>query len=313
MRVIFIDTVHPVLKDMLEAKGIKCVMHHQTPQQEIEQIISNYDGIVIRSRFKLDKHFLSKAINLKFIARSGSGLENIDLDYCKQKNIICFNSPEGNQTAVAEHTIAMLLALFNNIMIADAEVRKGIWKREENRGVELEGKTVGIIGYGCMGSALAKRLQGFNCRVLVYDKYKKNFGNDFIKESNMDEIFSHCDILSLHVPLTYETHYLVNSHYINRFTKNIYLVNTSRGKCVNTSDLVDAIKSGKIKGACLDVLEYELSSFENLDKDKLPDSFNYLIASKRVVLSPHIAGWTHESYYKLSKVLADKIITYFSL
>jgi D-3-phosphoglycerate dehydrogenase len=313
MKVIFIDTVHPVLKEMLEAKGVKCIMHHQTPQQEIEQIISNYDGIVIRSRIKLDKHFLSKAANLKFIARSGSGLENIDLEYCKQKNIQCFNSPEGNQTAVAEHAIAMLLTLFNNLILADSQVRKGIWKREENRGIELEGKTVGIVGYGYMGNSLAKRLSAFNCRILAYDKYKKNYSDQYVCQATMDTIYNECDILSLHIPLTEETHYLVNKHYLNQFKKNIYLINTSRGKCVNTIDLAEAIKSGKVKGACLDVLEYELSSFENLQTEKLPEAFHYLISSKQVVLSPHIAGWTHESYYKLSKILADKIISHFAL
>lgn len=313
MQVIFIDTVHPALKEMLETKGVKCIMHHTTSQQELELMIHKYDGIVIRSRFKLDKHFLSKATSLKFIARSGAGLENIDLEYCKQKNITCFNSPEGNRDAVGEHALGMLLMLFNNLKKADAEVRKGIWKREENRGTEIAGRTIGIIGYGNMGSAFARKLIGFDCSVIAYDKYRSGFGNEMVKEVTLNELQQKADVISLHVPLTSETNYLVNKDFIDSCTKPFYLINTARGKNVNTEDLVFALKERKIKGACLDVLEYEHSSFENIDKDKLPAAFQFLTDSENVILSPHIAGWTHESYYKLSYYLAEKIIKHFKL
>lgn len=313
MKVIFIDTVHPVLKEMLEAKGVKCIMHHSTSQKEIELLIHNYDGIVIRSRFKMDKAFLAKATALKFIARSGAGMENIDMEYCKQRGIICFNSPEGNRDAVGEHALGMLLMLFNNLKRADAEVRKGIWRREENRGEEIAGKTIGIIGYGNMGSAFAKKLSGFGCDILAFDKYKSGFGNGMVKEVTLLELQQNADVISLHVPLTEETHYMVNKNFIDGCAKPVWLINTARGKNVNTEDLVNAMQSGKIKGACLDVLEYEHSSFENLEAEKLPVPFQYLINSGNVILSPHIAGWTKESYYKLSSFLAEKIIREFKL
>jgi len=313
MQVIFIDTVHPVLKEMLEAKGVKCVIHHTTSQQELELMIHKYDGIVIRSRFKLDKHFLAKATGLKFIVRSGAGLENIDLEYCKQRGVICFNSPEGNRDAVGEQAIGMLLMLFNNLKRADAEVRKGIWRRVENRGAEIAGKTIGIIGYGNMGSAFAKKLSGFDCTVIAYDKYKTHFSNEYVKEVTLTELQQKSDVISLHVPLTEETNYMINKNFIDNCAKQFYLINTARGKNVNTEDLVIALKARKIKGACLDVLEYEDTSFENIEKEKLPAPFQFLVNSENVILSPHIAGWTHESYYKLSYYLAEKIIKHFNL
>jgi D-3-phosphoglycerate dehydrogenase len=313
MRVIFIDTVHPILKERLEAKGVKCVMHTSTSPLELEQIIHHYQGIVIRSRIKLDKHFLAKASNLQFIARSGAGMENIDLEYCKQRGIVCFNSPEGNRDAVGEQAIGMLLMLFNNLMRADVEVRNGIWRREENRGYELAGKTVGIIGFGNMGSALAKKLTGFDCRILAHDKYKSGFSTSTIEEVDLDTLKKESDIISLHLPQSDETHHYFNSNFIATCAKPFYLINTARGKNVKTADLVEGMKSGKVKGACLDVLEYEHSSFENLNTATLPEPFQFLIRSERVVLAPHIAGWTHESYIKLSSFLADKIIAHFAL
>lgn len=313
MKVIFIDTVHPVLKERLEEKGVRCIMHTSTTQPELEQLIGNYDGIVIRSRIKLDKKFLSKATQLKFIARSGAGLENIDLDYCKQRGIICFNSPEGNRDAVGEQAIGMLLTLFNNLIRADRQVREGVWDREGNRGYELSGKTVGIIGFGNMGSAFAKKLTGFDCRILAYDKYKSGFATSTIEEVDLATIQNECDILSLHLPLTDETTYYFDQHFLDRCARPIYLINTARGKNVNTSDLVEGLKNGKVRGACLDVLEYEHSSFEQIDSSQFPEPFQYLIRSEKVVLSPHIAGWTFESYEKLSSFLADKIISYYRL
>lgn len=313
MNVAFIDTVHPVLRQMLEGRGVACVSLHEPDREELKKVIGNFDGIVIRSRTAMDRDFLQHASRLKFIARSGAGMENIDLDYCREKNIVCFNSPEGNRDAVGEQVIGMLLMLFNHLKRADTEVRQGIWLREENRGNELSGKTVGIIGYGNMGTALAKKLSGFDCTVLAYDKYKSGYSDKYAKESTMEDIFRECDIVSLHVPLTSETKYMVDANFIGNMKKHFYLVNTARGKCVNTNDLVEGLKSGKVRGACLDVFEYETSSFETLNLADLPAPMQYLINAPNVVLSPHIGGWTHESYYKLSSYLGEKIIKHFKL
>lgn len=306
-KVLFIDTVHELLEQRLTNMGFDCVEGYSFSKAEVLKRINEYTGLVIRSRFKIDKEFIDEATQLKFICRSGSGMENIDLEYAKSKNIYCFNSPEGNRDAVGEHAIAMLLCLFNNIIRSDREVREGIWNREKNRGVELMGKTVGIIGYGVMGNAFAKRLSGFGVDVLAYDKYKSNYGNEFAKESSLEDIYQKADIVSIHLPLTQETTYYINTDFINKFSKSIYIVNTSRGKNLYTSDLVNVMKSGKVLGACLDVLEYETSSFEKIDKENLPEDFIYLSKCDNVVLSPHVAGWTKESYVKLSGFLADKV------
>jgi len=303
-KVLFIDTVHPVLWEELEKDGFHCVEAYSLSKEEIQDIASDVYGLVIRSRFKIDHTFLDAFNDLKFIARAGSGMENIDENYAKSKGISCLNAPEGNRQAVAEHAVGMLLSLFNKLNIADSEVRKALWKREENRGVEIEGKTIGIIGYGNNGKAFAKVLQGFNCQVLGYDKYLNNYDDDYCTPSNMDTIFEKADILSLHIPLTQETHYLVNTLFLNQFKKNIYLINTSRGQCVHTSELLDAMQDGKVLGACLDVLEYEKTSFENLENS---ENFKRLTQSEKVILSPHIAGWTVESNFKLASVLLNKI------
>ena len=306
-KIIFIDSVHPILRERLTKMGFKCLDYTTNSRQEILSVISTFTGAVIRSKFTIDKEILDRAINLKFIARSGAGLENIDLDYAKKKNVKIYNSPEGNRTAVGEQAVGMLLSLFNNLNRADAEVREGIWDREGNRGHELSGKTVGIIGYGNMGSAFAQRLQGFECNVIAYDKYKKGFGGGLAKEVSLDTLFEEADVVSLHTPLTDETRNLIDDEFIRSFAKNIYIINTARGQSLNTLDLVEGLKSGKVLGACLDVLEYEKMSFEKLDSEKLPEPFQYLTKSDKVILSPHIAGWTHESYVKLSTFLADKI------
>jgi len=306
-KVLFIDSVHEVLEQRLTTIGFDCVAGYSYSKEEILNTISEFKGVVIRSKFKIDREFIDKATQLKFICRSGSGMENIDVEYATSKNIYCFNSPEGNRDAVGEHAITMLLCLFNNIIRADSEVRKGIWNREKNRGVELMDKTVGIIGYGVMGNAFAKRLSGFGVEVLAYDKYKSNYGDEFAKESSLEEIYGKADIVSIHLPLTEETTNYINEGFINRFSKNIYVINTSRGKNLNTKDLVHAMKSGKVLGACLDVLEYETSSFEHIKTENLPKDFIYLSKCDNVVLSPHIAGWTKESHIKLSTFLADKV------
>lgn len=306
-KVLFIDSVHPILEERLTKLGVVCEHDYQSPKAAIEAKISNYDGVVIRSRFTLDNTFFDAATNLKFIARSGAGLENIDVAYAEKVGVKIINSPEGNMDAVGEHSIGALLMLFNQLKKGDAEVRKGIWDREGNRGLELSGKTVGIIGFGFMGSSFAKKLMGFDCTILAYDKYKTGFGTPQFQEVSLEELKAKSDIISIHLPLTSETHYYINADFINSCGKPFYLINTARGNHVKTADLVKALKSGKILGACLDVLEYESKSFETISKDKLPEEFVYLTQSEKVVLSPHVAGWTVESYIKLSSVLADKI------
>ncbi len=306
-KVLFIDTTHPYLMQSLENMGFECHYFPGYTRDDFKRIAGEYEGIIIRSKIKLDKEFLQEASKLKFIGRVGAGMENIDEAYAEQKGISCLNAPEGNRDAVAEQAVGMLLMLLNNLLKADSEVRKGIWLREENRGIELGGKTVGIIGYGNTGSAFAKKLKGFDVNILAYDKYKTGFGNDPVHEVTLENLFEESDIVSLHVPLTEETTYMVNSTFINRFKKPFFLINTSRGKVVNTADLVAALEKGKVRGACLDVLEYEGLSFENLPQEQLPEPFYKLTAMKNVVLSPHIAGWTHESHYKLAAVLVEKI------
>lgn len=308
MKILFIDSNHPILHQTLEKAGHICDLNYKWTREEILTRIHEYDGIVIRSRIKINKEIIDKAGKLKFIARAGAGMENIDTVYAESKGIKCLHAPEGNRDAVAEHALGMVLSLFNNLCRANKEVREGKWVREGNRGIELMGKTVGIIGYGNMGSAFAERLKGFGVTVLVYDKYKKGFGTDFIQEVSLDKIFNETDILSLHTPLTDETHYLINDPFIKQFKKNIYIINTARGKSLNTGDLVSNLQSGKVLGACLDVLEYEMTSFENLDASNLPAAFQYLIQSDKVMLSSHIAGWTHESNEKIAQILAEKIL-----
>ena len=312
MKILFLDSAHPSLKKELEKNNFICEEDFHSSKVEIEKKISQYDGVILRSRINIDKQFIDTGRNLKFIARVGAGMEHIDVTYTESKGIKCLSSPEGNRNAVAEHALGMLLNLLNNISKANDEVKNGQWIREANRGTELEGKTIGIYGFGNTGSAFAKLLRGFDVKVLAYDKYGKHFGNDFIKESAPEEIFSESDILSLHLPLSDETKYLVNDSFINRFKKNIYLVNTSRGPIVKTDDLVKNIKSGKILGACLDVLEYEETSFELIQPvigSHQPAALQYLKSSDKVILTPHIAGWSFESSEKMARILAEKIIS----
>jgi D-3-phosphoglycerate dehydrogenase / 2-oxoglutarate reductase len=307
MKILFLDSVHPHLKDALLALGMQCEHDYSSSKDEVIKKVDQYHGIIIRSRFKLDSNFLSHAHSLKFIARVGAGMENIEVAFAESLGIKCLHAPEGNRDAVGEHSIAMLLCLFNNICRADREVRGSIWRREENRGMELSGSTVGIIGYGNMGSAFAQRLVGFDVKVLAYDKFKSGFSDVYVKESSMEELFEKCDVLSLHVPLTEDTDQMVNDSFLKSFNKPIVIINTARGRVISTNDLVSNLKTGQVRGACLDVLEYEKSSFEKLDENKLPEAFKYLIKSDKVVLSPHIAGWTQESNYKMAEVLVRKI------
>lgn len=307
MKILFIDSNHPLLHETLQKAGHTCDLNYLWTKDEIVNNIHLYDGLVVRSKIKITKEIIDKATKLKFIARAGAGMENIDVVYAEGKGIICLHAPEGNRDAVGEHAIGMLLSLFNNLCRANKEVREGKWIREGNRGIELKGKTVGIIGYGNMGSAFAERLKGFGVKILAHDKYKSNFGTDLITETTLSQIFEETDVISLHTPLTDETQYLIDDTFINNFKKNIYIINTARGKCLNTADLVKNLKSGKVLGACLDVSEYEVVSFENLDPNALPAPFQYLIKSEKVMLSPHVGGWTVESNEKIARVLAEKI------
>ena len=306
IKILHIDSNHPLLWEQLEQAGFQNETDFNSTKQEVEIKIENYHGIVIRSRFKIDKTFLDKATNLKFIARVGAGLESIDCDYAIANGIHLIAAPEGNANAVGEHALGMLLALFNNLNIANNEIKSGQWKREANRGHELEGKTVGIIGYGNMGKSFAKKLSGFDVKVLCYD-ILPNVGDANATQVTLDELQEHSDVLSLHTPLTPETDKMVNKDFISTFKKPFWLINTARGNSVVTDDLVEALQSGKIKGAGLDVLEYEKLSFETLFEGEKPKTFEYLLQAENILLTPHIAGWTFESHQKLAQTIADKI------
>ncbi len=307
MKVLLLDTNHPLLKKGLENLGFHCDEDFTSSKKVIEEKINQYDGIVIRSRFSIDKTFIDKVTNLKFIARVGAGLENIDTGYAEEKGIHLIAAPEGNRNAVGEHTLGMILSLFNKFNKADKEVRQGKWLREINRGLELEGKTIGIIGYGNMGKAFAKKLKGFDVDVICYD-IKDTVGDENATQVSLQKLQVKADVLSLHTPETPLTVNMVNTEFINAFTKPFWIINTGRGKSIITKDLINALKSGKILGAGLDVLEYEKLSFENLFLDsKLPEAFQYLISSDNVLLSPHVAGWTVESKMKLAQTIVDKI------
>ena len=277
--------------------------------EQVLEKIDKYEGVIIRSRIPLDARLLEKGKNLKFIARVGAGMENIDVLKAQELGIKLINSPEGNRDAVAEHCLGMLLVLMNRLFISANEVKNNVWLREENRGDEIKGKTFGLIGYGNMGKALAKRLSGFGCEVIFYD-IKPNLSDGFAKQVSLEELQADADILSLHIPLNDKTHYIIDEKFISEMKKSFYFINTSRGKNVKTSALIEGIKSGKVKGACLDVLEYEKSSFENLELEN--DDLQYLLNSEKVIVTPHIAGWTHQSKIKLAQTIVDKILAEFS-
>ena len=307
MKILHLDTNHPILIEQLNSLGFTNDEDYTSSKAEIIAKIHLYDGLIIRSRFSIDASFLEKAKNLKFIGRVGAGLENIDCSYAKNNGITLIAAPEGNRNAVGEHCLGMLLSLFNKLNKANGEIKKGQWLREENRGVELDGKTIGVIGYGNMGKSFAKKLRGFNVEVLCYD-LKPNVSDDCCSQVSLREFQEKVDVLSLHTPQTELTRNMVNTNFIQSFKKNFWFLNTARGTSVVTKDLVIALKSGKILGAGLDVLEYEKASFENLfTNDKIPKAFQYLINSNNVLLSPHVAGWTIESKEKLAQTIVDKI------
>ena len=311
MKILHIDTNHPLMLSQLSAQGFENEEDYTNTKEAIESKIADYDGIIIRSRFPIDKTFLDKATRLKFIGRVGAGLENIDGAYAESKGITLIAAPEGNRNAVGEHTLGMLLALLNKFKKANNEIKNGKWLREENRGWELDGKTIGIIGYGNMGKSFAKKLRGFDCNVICYDILPDK-GDENAKQVTLVDFFRQADIVSLHTPQTPQTEKMINTAFINSFAKSFWFLNTARGKSVVTDDLVNALKNGKVLGAGLDVLEYEKASFEDFFSDgQMPESFKYLLDADNVILTPHIAGWTLESKEKLAQIIVNKIISQF--
>ena len=308
MKVLFLDTNHPFLLEGLRKLNLECDEDYSSSKSAIEAKIHDYDGLIIRSRFSLDQSFLEKATRLKFIGRVGAGLENIDNEFALSKGIKLIAAPEGNRNAVGEHTLGMILSLFNKFKKADTEIRNGIWLREDNRGIELEGKTIGLIGYGNMGKAFAKKLKGFDCDVICYD-IKPDVGDQNARQVSLTELFEKTEVLSLHTPQTELTKHMIDESFLHQFQKSIYVINTARGSAIITKDLVQALKTGKVLGACLDVLEYEKNSFENFfsKENTLPEDFQYLITSDKVLLSPHVAGWTVESKFKLAETIVHKV------
>lgn len=305
--ILFVDAVHAELPSILAEHGFTFDFMTGQPLNEVLNCGQRYMGLVVRSRFHIDHAFLESFPKLEFIARVGAGMDNIDVVAADERGIICLNAPEGNRDAVGEHTLGLLLALINKIPRADRQVRTGKWQREENRGTEIMGKVVGIIGYGNMGSAFARRLKGFDANVISYDKYKNGYSDGNTVEMSMQDLFVRSDIVSLHVPLTEETHHLAGDRFFDSFDKPIWFINTSRGGVVDAAALARALKSGRVRGAALDVLELENSGFER-EYPSLPDDLRYLLGSEDVVITPHVAGWTVESEIKLARVLAEKII-----
>lgn len=308
MKVLFLDTNHPFLLEGLRKLDLECHEDYSSSKSAIEEKIHQYDGLIIRSRFSLDQSFLEKATKLKFIGRVGAGLENIDNEFALSKGINLIAAPEGNRNAVGEHALGMILSLFNKFKKADNEIRNGIWLREDNRGIELEGKTIGLVGYGNMGKAFAKKLKGFDCDVICYD-IKTGVGDQNARQVSLTELLEKTEVLSLHTPQTELTKHMIDESFLDQFQKSIYVINTARGSAIITKDLVRALESGKVLGACLDVLEYEKNSFENFfsKENTLPEDFQYLIASDKVLLSPHVAGWTVESKFKLAETIVHKV------
>jgi D-3-phosphoglycerate dehydrogenase / 2-oxoglutarate reductase len=311
MKALIVDDVHPVLLSKLQEAGISCIHDENMPEEEVMRQLASCQGIIVRSKIIIDSKFIDSFPGLKFIGRVGAGMETIDAGYARSRGIACFSSPEGNRDALAEHAIGMLLCVANNIHTADSQVRSKHWEREANRGFELKGKTVGIIGYGVMGQAFADRLAGFSVNIIAYDKYKKGFSSPKIRECSLEEIQAQADIISFHVPQAEDTVYMCSGSFLDLCGKKPVIINTSRGKVVKLAALADALKKGKVRAACLDVLEYENYKFEKFMTEDMPAEWAYLAAHPAVVFTPHVGGWTVESKYKLSAVLADKIIASF--
>lgn len=305
MRILIVDDIHEVFFEKMQVVGIHADYRPEINQEQARGLIGDFDGLVIRSKFRVTKDFIDQAPRLKFIARAGAGMDNIDEAYAQEKGIRLLNAPEGNRNAVAEHMMGMLLSLMNKLQTGHGEIKQGQWRREENRGVELRGRTVGLIGYGNNGQAMAQCLSGFGVRIMAYDKYRKGFGTEQVLETTMEEIFKQADVLSLHIPLTVETHQLVGQDFLDRFQHPLFLLNGARGEIVDISAVLRGLRNGSILGAGLDVLPAE--RFPDLQQQVW---FEELTNHQRVLLSPHVAGWTTESYFKIANVLADKIIDF---
>lgn len=304
-KVLVLDDIHPVFVNTLIENNFDCHYKPDITKEEAMAIIGQFHGILVRSKFQITKDVIDAATNLKFIARSGSGMDDIDVAYAEEKGISCLRSPEGNCDAVGEHAMAMLLCLMNKVHLANASVKNGSWEREEYRGVEIAGKTVAIFGYSHMGKAFARKISGFGAKVIFYDRYQNGLGDKNASEATLEEVFENADIISLHFPYTMENHHFVNEEFFNNLKKPIYLINAARGKVVDTAILDRQISKGKLLGVGLDVLENEKLSSLTLTEKNI---FESLISNNRVLMTPHVAGWTHESYYKLAKVLVDKIL-----
>ena len=308
MRILHLDENHPLLLNALEKAGFQNSLAYSTPKSEIESILKDYHGLVVRSRFPIDASFLTKGIQLKFIARVGAGVENIDQEAAKKMGIELFAAPLGNANAVGEHALGMLLSLMNKLRLAHQSIQAGEWLRESHRGEELEGKTVGIIGYGNMGKSFAKKLQGFDIKEVIYYDIATKPTDQFARQVSLEELQSKAEVLSLHTPQTPQTIGMIDTAFLSKMQHPFWLINTARGSAIKTIDLVQALKNGKVKGIALDVLEYEKSSFENLFEAEIDSDFNHLLISDKVLLSPHVAGWSIESHLKLAKIIVDQII-----
>ncbi len=313
MKIAFLDhDAHPFLRESLEADGHTVVDHSTSDRAHVLSLLPEFDGLMLRSRFNVDRELLDAAgPRLKFVARWGVGTDHIDLAYARERGITVFNSPEGSKHTVAEHTVGMLLMLLNHLGRADRQVREGRWVRRENTGTELQYLTVGLVGYGNMGQMTARRLSGFGCRVITHDRFRTNYGDDYAEEVSLEALQREADVVSLHVFLEGNHHY-ANADWFQAFSKPFYLINTARGQVVNTHDLVQAMETGQVLGAALDVNEYEEQSFVALNPDQLPQPYQYLRNSDRTVLTPHIAGWSYEAEEGHARTLYRKITAAFS-
>ena len=311
MRILHLDENHPLLINDLEKAGFQNTLAYTESKNEIEGILKEFEGLVVRSRFPIDASFLSKGTNLKFIARVGAGVENIDQEAAKSMGIELIAAPLGNANAVGEHALGMLLGLMNKLRLAHQSIQAGEWLRETHRGEELEGKTIGIIGYGNMGKSFAKKLMGFDVKEVIYYDIAAKTPDDFARQVTLEELQAKAEVLSLHTPQTPLTVGMIDAAFLAKMQQHFWLINTARGSAIKTTDLVHALKDGKVKGAALDVLEYEKSSFENLFATEISSDFSYLLTADNVLLSPHVAGWSIESHRKLAQIIVRKIILNF--
>ncbi|MEC5147288.1 NAD(P)-dependent oxidoreductase [Chitinophaga sp. 212800010-3] len=303
-KVLITAKTHPYLVEQLETKGFEVIYQPSISYDEVYRLIADCVGLIVTTRIHVDRHIIDNARQLQWIGRLGSGMELIDVPYAESRGIHCVSSPEGNRDAVGEQAVGMLLCLLNNTLKSNLELRQGIWERDGNRGFELNGRTVGIIGYGNTGSTFAHKLQGFDVKILAYDKYKKGYGSGNVKESTLEEIFREADVVSLHLPLTTETKHLGNTAFFASFAKPVWFMNTARGKLVNNRDLIAALQAGKLSGACLDVLENEkLSTYNEEEKEQL----DWLLKASNVVVTPHIAGYSHEASIKMARIVLEKL------